>query len=292
MPHHSLRRRLIAVAIIFIAGCAIAESDSEQPVPSTGQEKSEKQKQFGKPKKESHRDLRGTKKAPLEVDVIKTKIEEERADDEAKYAKEEAANNWHLFLVTTALAVIAALQWFVMWRQNTHFKRSADISEATLRNLERPYLFVVDITQFKQDKTDEFSPKWIEYGVANYGKSPAIIENIEQEIIKTTAFSNIPEFGDRDRNINFINPILPADITHKKKHAVPAHCVTKFVDRKDHRQEEIAPALEYNEWLFMRIVVKYRGAFTQGHESSLCWRYDIKSNAFIPVGEEAYNYIK
>ena len=43
------------------------------------------------------------------------------------------------------------------------------------------------------------------------------------------------------------------------------------------------------ERLFFRIVVNYRGPFTEGHETSACWRYDRDQGFFVNAGQET-NY--
>jgi hypothetical protein len=58
---------------------------------------------------------------------------------------------------------------------------------------------------------------------------------------------------------------------------------------------------EYQEWvpdfgsktLFFRIIIAYRGPFTDGHETAACWRYDASTGRFEGnYGGEEYNYEK
>ena len=40
------------------------------------------------------------------------------------------------------------------------------------------------------------------------------------------------------------------------------------------------------------IVIEYRGPFSEGHESSFCWRSDRVTKVFIKHGRAKYNYMK
>ena len=56
----------------------------------------------------------------------------------------------------------------------TAARELANVAQAALSQLERPYIFVFGVRAIKQDaETQDF---FVEYSVANYGKMPAIIE--------------------------------------------------------------------------------------------------------------------
>ena len=45
-----------------------------------------------------------------------------------------------------------------------------------------------------------------------------------------------------------------------------------------------------NEDAFFWLIVNYRGTFTVGHETSVCWKYDKAERLFLIYGGDEYNY--
>jgi hypothetical protein len=50
------------------------------------------------------------------------------------------------------------------------------------------------------------------------------------------------------------------------------------------------PTRMEGEELFLRIIVNYRGVFTKGHETSVCWRFSFDEHMFLQYGGNEYNY--
>jgi hypothetical protein len=50
------------------------------------------------------------------------------------------------------------------------------------------------------------------------------------------------------------------------------------------------PTTTEGEELFLRIIVNYRGAFTKGHETSVCWKFCFGEHMFLQYGGNEYNY--
>jgi hypothetical protein len=168
-------------------------------------------------------------------------------------------------------------------------KRSADVAERMLVDAERPYLFVFGVARFKYAKDSEWGESaFVEYTVANYGRTPAIIEDARADFL-------IPGVGTID-NVGpvledhplFIVPIIaPGTIRGPIEHHrwsvtnvdnPESHVELKFTRMQiEDGTEEVTPILKDKESLYFRVVLRYRGPFTKGHETSACWLYRVGS---------------
>lgn len=163
-------------------------------------------------------------------------------------------------------------------------QKSADFAEKSLTLIERPYVFAHSVSKFHI--SENLNPA-ITYEVANFGKTPAIIQSahVALENIK----SNLGAALEVDRRHTLVSaPILSAGEVRKNvEEEIPANMVKFNTTDKGY-----APDLKHGEDLFLRVIIHYRGPFTEGHESSFCWRYNTHTNYFEPYGHDNYNYTK
>ena len=199
--------------------------------------------------------------------------------------------------LTAGLVLIGFLQWLSLHstvkEMNAATKvsmvaanaaqKSADVAEKALSLVERPYIFAFGVRQFHLNP-ESLEPA-VAYEVANYGKTPAIIESahIVLETIKSNL--NAPLEVDRRHSL-VIAPILGAGEGRKDLvEDMPANMMnTKVVDGA------IVPDMKHGDDLFFRIIISYRGLFSKGHKSGFCWRYNIHTGHFEPYGHEDYNF--
>jgi hypothetical protein len=93
----------------------------------------------------------------------------------------KAIDPWSILITAVATFFVAAFT-FTLWRSSEKMwkvtRRSVDIAERTLTDLERPYLFILDWNWLLigHPKADG-EPAWV-YVVANGGKLPAIIKRV------------------------------------------------------------------------------------------------------------------
>lgn len=125
--------------------------------------------------------------------------DEHRARERLHWLKQERFNVFTgLFSLTVAVAAVAAavfagFAYVEVIKQVAEAKRGADeahrqadAAETTFSGLERPYVFVEQITNAKQGSpTSSFRPSPFEYSVKNFGRTPAIVRTIQ-----TTAYIN------------------------------------------------------------------------------------------------------
>jgi len=155
--------------------------------------------------------------------------------------------------------------------------KQAKVAESALTQLERPYLFVFGVRGIRQDS--ETSDFFVEYTVANYGKMPAIIENPNVGFV-------ISDRGDPpmpprlfDGHSLLTSPILQAGEERKQiREYMPVGMVGDDVlVQVEHRgprglhPTEVAPAFNIPDGfdVYFRISIRYRGPFSQGHETGL-----------------------
>jgi len=163
-------------------------------------------------------------------------------------------------------------------------KKSADVAEKALTLVERPYVFAHSISKFHMSK--EINPA-ITYEVANFGKTPAIIQSAH--VALENIESNLSAVLEVDRRHTLVSvPVLSAgEVRQKIEEEIPANMVNFITTEKG-----FTPDLKHGEDLFFRVIIRYRGPFTEGHESGFCWRYNTHTNYFEPYGHEDYNYTK
>jgi len=308
-----MRRGMVrVVTLMAVCGLLVWSTESqsesqEQPQPSRTQNTTPGEQQRTAP-------------PPIIVNVLPAQKTEEEAAQEHQEREEKAkldrrtvdltAELAHftagLYYATVVLAVATVLLVFATgglgyfaYRQARDMKifvaatektaraaeKSADTAEDAFTKLERPYVFLFGVRALEQE--DGFP--LVKFSIANYGKTPAIIENFRA----LASIGSEPETPLRvdDPHPLFSSPIISAqerrgdlqqgvDIPYRSPelfHAPPSQIIPRLDDPKND--------------LFLWIIANYRGPFTGGHETSACWRYDRDSDRFVQYGHQDYNYI-
>jgi hypothetical protein len=169
---------------------------------------------------------------------------------------------------------------------------------------ERPYIFVFGVTEFKYIDNYEYGESaFVEYNVANYGRTPEIIEdtNVDFLIPRVGTIDNVgPVLEDHPLYISRI--IAPGEkrdpIEHHRWRVTNVDNHDSFADLKLTKREAeegeklyVTPVLEDGVNLYFRVVIKYRGPVTTGHETSACWRY-LKGTGRFELAGGGTNYEK
>jgi len=189
-------------------------------------------------------------------------------------------------------------------------KESADASKAqaviagtAFADARRPYVYVTGALRFivEPNKVGGLEP-FVEYVAANYGQTPAVIQDVR------TGF-----FLLSDDEVGIPNEALFPEENPLLTHRILGHRevprpIREYASRADVKGDGgIATKIEFRSLgsavepsaspkygagkkLFFRVIVRYRGPFTDGHETSACWRYHPE-DFFVSAGPEA-NYEK
>ena len=160
--------------------------------------------------------------------------------------------------------------------------RQAHVAEESLAKIERPYIFVFNVSALSVDSyeslEDDYTLLKVTYSIANYGKIPAIIKSAEVGLSVFTEPLPPPRL-DYNHPI-IVSPILAAgEIRPKIEESLRWD---GDLQRDEYGSEY--PALGNND-LFFWVILLYRGPFTDQHETRMCWRYDLATGHFIgPYG--------
>jgi hypothetical protein len=156
----------------------------------------------------------------------------------------------------------------------------AKIAERTLTDLERPYVFIFSVGPMEQNEAGDWC---VPYVIANYGRTPAIIESAVVGVVGTaesgimlepallgddSPISSAPFFAPH-KELKVLEPI-PGYLW------VPGTTMDTVFDRPDDPtcEAKLYPHLANGvRGVFFRAVISYRGVFTSGHETACLWRY-------------------
>ncbi|WP_445222138.1 hypothetical protein ACKWRH_20920 [Bradyrhizobium sp. Pa8] len=170
----------------------------------------------------------------------------------------------------------------------------AEIARNSAIQLQRPYIFIFGVTEFKPTQT-AFS---VYYTVANYGAIPAIVEDAFVGFV----FSDRGEPGlpnriwdDHDLSTS---PILEAGAERRSlTESVPDGMDSTSPINIPDGAGGWYPTRFEPDWnvptendVFFRVVIRYRGPFSSGHETSATWLCERESKQLIQRGGEDYNY--
>ena len=166
---------------------------------------------------------------------------------------------------------------------------SAQTASEAFTKLERPYLFVYGVTTIMHDPNhgSGFEP-FVRFEIANHGKTPAIIESAAIGFSVDSISPHAPPYVEQEHELQ-THPILGAGQVRKG-----------FEERlplgigviETGSSQMLLPDIEPHDQLFLQICIQYKGAFTEGHETSCCWRYDRMSGHFVQVGLSNQNFIR
>lgn len=157
--------------------------------------------------------------------------------------------------------------------------RQARVAEDTLNKIERPYLFIFNVSYLKIEHWEDWedgsegNTLSVTYSVANYGKLPAVIEDMQ---VSLSVHSE---------------PLPPANYDYNHPLAVSAVLVPGE-PRSDLREGLLWDnvMLDPHEGdrpdfggmhLFFWVIIRYRGTFSGGHVTRACWRYDERTGRFV-----------
>lgn len=157
--------------------------------------------------------------------------------------------------------------------------RQARVAEDTLNKIERPYLFVFNVSSLKIEPWEDYEDGSsgtrlsVAYSVANFGKLPAVIEDMQVSLSVHT------------------EPLPPANYDFNHPLAVSAVLVPGEPrnDLDEGLQWDDVTLNEYEghtpnfggQNLFFWVIVRYRGTLSGGHVTRACWRYDERTGRFV-----------
>jgi hypothetical protein len=168
--------------------------------------------------------------------------------------------------------------------------RQAKVAEDSLTKLERPYIFIFNISELEtKEYVDDAGPTGddllsVTYSVANYGKIPAIIKYAQAGM----TIGATPDSPNRlhEGHTLIAAPILAAGEVRQK---IPEQYIWAGGSEFD-QDGYVIPTIPPGSVLFLWIIVTYRGPFTDQHETRACWMYNESTGRFNgPWGTADYS---
>jgi hypothetical protein len=219
---------------------------------------------------------------------------------------QDTPSGWWLIGLTAGLIVVGAIQiimFYIQWRaMRDGVNRSAQaagaatdqakIAQDTFEKVERPYLYIfgigrLEIEEIMVEFTGPEDVGFVNYIVANYGKVAGIIEEVFVDLCTS---SEVAPLGAPLVNLGHTlmsNRIFPPG--HERKVKDYACDGPEYFLREEDGPNVV---LKPGEALFCHILVRYRGPFTQGHETSACWKMGPGDNFFVEFGHGDFNYVR
>lgn len=272
-------------------------------------------------------DQRGTDQMPLSVKIVPgnsskedgAKQEAERAekskvDEKVAFETQRVADyTWYLagfslLLVLVAIGQAALFIWQLRYMRRgmedattaaraTRRSAIAAVAQAkvardTLVKGQRPYVFVYGIERLMTRNDLRGLTPFVEYVVANFGQTPAILENIGAGFHEGE-LPVAPLRIDDDHPL-YAAPILPPNEKRGElKELLPEAFIGEdlgiIVDLNKKTSHPV-PKFAADQDFFFRIIVYYRGPFSDGHKTSATWRYERSLEQFVQFGGKEYNY--
>ena len=238
----------------------------------------------------------------LEAANAKSDPPEETERAKADLRAQQAMANWAfwVFVATGTQVIVGGIGIFFIWRtlrQNrtatraaviaaNAAERSTQLAQENFEKIERPYLFVFDLMAGNIRKAPSGVAPYVEYDVANFGKTPAIIDVVAIGFELTDG--KIPEA----LNTGFGHKLRTSDSLsagkQQSKIKEPFPPSIKFASDVTNWLPRVPP----KKVLIFHIVIKYHGPFSREHETSACWSYHHTAPGFMRSEGDKYNYVK
>jgi hypothetical protein len=190
--------------------------------------------------------------------------------------------------------LVLAASTILLWRVTDRSSNAARDAAEALPAIERPYVLVSGggSLAINRQLTQTERPA-VFHRTGNYGRTPAIIENVRAGFSRNNRCH--PDMPSRveethqllftrtlkaDQEFQYLWIFYPDDWTTANLWAEQGQIISPI------REPDIPPGEE----LFLWVIINYRGAFTKGHETSICWKYSSTEHMFLSHGGDQYNY--
>lgn len=336
--NESNRRAYIAVAragliicCVLIFACGSVRAELKNQIVSGDQAHSSVQQQAKASAQNDYSTKPSISVLPAATTIPKQSGAPQESQKPENLAKGQAAQNskenegfwngkftdWAIVGLTFGLLVVGGVQARIYYlqsilmraalketrRSNATSLKSTKITERTLVDLERPYVFVFGIAHIASALSMEGSIEYpiVRCSISNNGRLPAIIAKanyfIEWSSTVPPTTESIPNLG----NLNGLDVLAIGE----KRNSVEIDLSSIEGTLEGCCGGEDYECTQYFEsWvpknrprddimsLFLRVIISYSGPFSRNHETSACWRYDIAESCFRAYGNEQYNYTK
>lgn len=186
---------------------------------------------------------------------------------------------------TAAFTGALTVSTVALWWQT---RKSAQIAERALTDLERPYVFVLDFNWMPIGEL--MKQMGFAYTVINGGKLPAMVRRVRFGIAWNT--SAPPDLEDQPPIHTLLTaPVIGGGAERKVTQELAFEddwAETQVVQLRDGETARV-PTYAILAQLVVKISIEYDGPITKGHETTACWEWHAGKGAFSQHGGEAHN---
>lgn len=260
---------LAIVCLVMIASfAAISGNSSTQPFDHNYADDEAKSKTRGSDSVDE--------KSSSDIQLVKF------TSDLAYYTEALAVATIFLVVATVGLGILGYFQL-------ADVRRSTDIAERTLTELEAPFIAVriVDKGVDKIDGIPDHEFGMMKFSFANYGRTPINLRQVEEKFTLISFERGLPEEFDLD----FSNRIpMPRGVISAPGVNSPIFTTYLMSDISNALAAAGPQPLVKNE-LFFQGFVRYDTIFNQKFRFGFCFIFNRYSDGWILAGEEKYNYL-
>jgi hypothetical protein len=246
----------------------------------------------------------GSEAAPMFVKIKPgQKSAEEREQEKEDRDEKRSADRWlvrwtaALFAATVGLILATGLLGYFGHQQGRDMretisvaKRSADISERALTELEAPFISIFIKESGLSKKMTEVGHDFsiLQFTIVNHGRTPArLIELVDKTWMVPLESGNPPEIDLDFRSRN----AMPWGVIAPPSDGQSQPFTRNLLSEHMNALAEGKPPLARNA-LFFYGFVRYETIFKQTYRLGFCFIYDKFSNLWILSGGERYNYLE
>lgn len=225
----------------------------------------------------------------------------EDAASEREERKQHATNErllvWYtgaLFVTTFGLMIVTGGLWMMALRQARDTKESlaiaaqsaaaardsADVARQTFTRLERPYVFINEISGLK-GPSETVRGSHIRFNLANLGRSPAFVTDLWAELFITAnpIPREVQQLFFADESLHKMGDIISGDGKIENFVCYMPAAVTEKLDDIENR----------DTYLLLKAQILYTDIFGQKHHSSAHWLYHADKDYFASYVTEGVN---
>jgi hypothetical protein len=211
-------------------------------------------------------------------------------------AAQEGMSKWArlLLFIGGAEAAITLTGVILVWRTLLHTRTAATaaatqakIAVDAFEKIERPHIYVQGARALIRIAYG--GGTFVKYEVGNFGKVAAIIDEVLITLAPShTGHPDTPLLEDMDFELHANRVREPGEWVKEIEAQLPDGVAVHQIASTG----AIVPDLKESEEFFFRVIVRYHGPFTVGHETSACWRLSELTNRFEQWGYGEFNYVR
>jgi hypothetical protein len=155
-------------------------------------------------------------------------------------------------------------------------KKSADVAEQSLEYLERPFVFISNVSKVGTQQNNTYPS--ISFNISNYGRFPALVGLAK---ISARIIPNSEEF--LELGFDYDDFDIPPILAIEEKIEGVIYYFPRCIEWEFQRQDKIMlfiPKVKINEVFLLDAMIIYSGGLIKSYVYKVRWKYNLGENAF------------